>query len=146
MGKVKMIYISADDCGACVDFSSKWQSIREKLKQKVEIVEFILKTRRDCVLLPKGISEYVGWFPTFLLQVDDRTEIFNGQMIDERPDFKEVFPRSLEGFQRWITLHTGISFKKENKPDYVCYAISALTANVLVLNVSMWFIFYKNLF
>lgn len=138
MSKVTLIYISTADCSACVDFESKWVGIKEVLNEKIEIVEIHLKSRREC-FLPGGISEYVGWFPTFLLKVGDRTEIFNGEMVDGSPTMKGSFPRTLEGFKRWISLHSGVSFEKESTHNYACYAISAIAANVIALNLVIWY-------
>jgi len=137
MSKVKLIYISSDDCKACVDFSSKWENIKEILNQKIEIVEINLKTRREFSVIPKEYSEYVGWFPTFLLKVDDHVEIFNGEMIEGTPIMKEGFQRNLNCFKNWISLHSNIEFDT-HEPNYACYAISAIAANVIVLNLIMW--------
>jgi len=101
-----LIFISANDCGACQGFKQVWPKIKEELSKEIEIVEINLKERRDAGN-PRSFSDpslmkYIGWFPTFLLKLNSKIEIFNGEMVNGQPDMKDKYPRNLEGFRRWI--------------------------------------------
>jgi len=107
MENYTLIFISANDCGACQGFKQIWPKIKEILSKEIEIEEINLTERRQAGN-PKNFKDpslmrYIGWFPTFFLKSDTKVEIFNGEMVNGQPENKEKYHRSVDGFKRWIS-------------------------------------------
>jgi thiol-disulfide isomerase/thioredoxin len=72
LNKPVFVIVTADNCGACVEFKKVWQDVKKNIQNLnlVTIVEISLKTRADLPppnLYPVDIRRFIGWFPTFLL-------------------------------------------------------------------------------
>lgn len=117
-----LVFIAADDCGACQYFKNVWTGIKEKLTD-VEIIEINLQQRNhagDPRNFPiPAIAKYVGWFPTFLLierknyNINNfKAKIFNGEM-NPGPTMKDKYQRTAEGFERWIAEERELPMERE---------------------------------
>lgn len=91
--KYRLYIVTADNCGHCREFK---KNQLEKLKtlmndkplvDRVETVHVDLQTMSDNK--PKEISQYVSWFPTFILKKDNDIFVFNGIIVDGQVKYNE---------------------------------------------------------
>lgn len=107
MENYTLVFISANDCGACQGFKQVWPKIKEVLSQEITIEEINLLERRQAGnprnFKDPSLMRYIGWFPTFLLKSESKIEIFNGEMVNGQPDMKDKYNRNVDGFRKWIS-------------------------------------------